>query len=78
MLELRALRDTLQQEVDCVSELLVRLLHVKDKKSTRIARQHQKLSSILRNYSEENGKNCCVWVRLIAVPQEGPHFSLLS
>lgn len=71
MLELRTLRDTLQQEVDCVSELLVRLLHVKDKKAIRITRQHQKLSTILRNYAEENGKRVCILVMQQACMHHG-------
>lgn len=52
--DLRTLLEAAEQEVDCVSELLVRLLHVRDKRVGRLCRQFGKLTTILRSYAEEN------------------------
>ncbi len=54
--ELKRISETLQSEVDCVSSLLVRLLHVKDKRATRASRQCERLSAILKDYASKNGK----------------------
>lgn len=54
--ELKRISETLQSEVDCVSSLLVRLLHVKDKRASRASRQSDRLSAILKDYASKNGK----------------------
>lgn len=56
MSELKRIASTLETEVDCVSSLLVRLLHVKDKRSSRAGRQSERLSAILKDYAKKNGK----------------------
>ena len=53
---LRAVADNLEHEVDTVSRLLVRLLHVRDKKAGKLLRQYEKLTAILKNFAEKNGE----------------------
>ena len=53
--DLQNLCDTLEQEVGCVSEVLVRLLRVRDKRVNRTIKQFEKLSSVLKNYAQQSG-----------------------
>lgn len=53
--ELEKMAESLSQEVCCVSDLLVRLLHMRDKRVSRLLKHFDKLTTILRNYAEENG-----------------------
>lgn len=47
--------DTLEQEAECVSTLLVKLLYVRDKRVSRLTKQFGKLTTILKDYAEGNG-----------------------
>ena len=53
--ELREMVDTLEQEAECVSTLLVKLLYVRDKRVSRLTKQFGKLTTILKDYAEGNG-----------------------
>ena len=53
--ELKRIAETLKKEVDCESSLLVRLLHVKDKRTWRANKQADRLSAILKDYARQNG-----------------------
>ena len=48
--------ENLEHEVDTVSRLLVRLLHVRDKRAGRLLGQYNKLTAVLRNYAKRNGE----------------------
>lgn len=56
--ELKRIASTLEAEVDTVSSLLVRLLHVKDKRSLKAGRQSERLTAILKDYASKNGEGC--------------------
>ena len=53
--ELKRIANTLETEVDTVSTLLVRLLHVKDKRISKANKQAGRLSAILKDYASKNG-----------------------
>ena len=54
--QLQAVLDNLEHEVDTVSQLLVRLLHVRDKRAGRLVAQYDKLTTVLRHFAKKNGK----------------------
>ena len=54
--------ENMEHEVDTVSRLLVRLLHVRDKRAGRLLGQYDRLTAVLRHFAEENGVCVCVCV----------------
>lgn len=48
--------DNLEHEVDTVSRLLIRLLHVRDKRAGKLVGQYSKLTAVLRNFAKRNGE----------------------
>lgn len=56
MAQLQAVLDNLEHEVDTVSRLLVRLLHVRDKRAGRLVGQYSNLTSVLRHFAKKNGE----------------------
>ena len=48
--------DNLDHDVDTVSRLLVRLLHVRDKRAGRLVAQYGKLTTVLRQFAKRNGE----------------------
>ena len=53
--QLQLVLENLEHEVDTVSRLLVRLLHVRDKKAGRLMAQYSKLTLVLRQFAKRNG-----------------------
>ena len=51
--------ENLEHEVDTVSRLLIRLLHVRDKRAGKLVGQYSKLTAVLRNFAKRNGERQC-------------------
>ena len=56
--QLRLVLDNMEHEVDTVSRLLIRLLHVRDKRAGRLVGLYGKLTAVLRNFAKKNGESC--------------------
>jgi hypothetical protein len=54
--QLRTVLENLEHETDTVSRLLVRLLHVRDKRAGRLVAQYGKLTLVLRHFARRNGE----------------------
>ena len=54
--QLRTVLENLEHETDTVSRLLVRLLHVRDKRAGRLVAQYGKLTLVLRHFARRNSE----------------------
>lgn len=54
--QLETVLENLEHEADTVNRLLMRFLHVRDKRAGRLVNQYTKLTLILRHFAQMNGK----------------------
>lgn len=54
--QLQTVLENLEHDTDTVSRLLVRLLHVRDKRAGRLLSQYGKLTLVLRHFAKKNGQ----------------------
>ena len=54
--ELQNIVDTLAREVEGQSNLLVRLLQLRDKREAKLEKQYQRMTAILKDYATKNGQ----------------------
>ena len=53
--ELQGIVETLTHEVEGQSNLLVRLLQLRDKRAAKLDKQFRRMTAILKDYSKKNG-----------------------
>ena len=54
--------ENLEHETDTESRLLVRLLHVRDKRAGRLVAQYSKLTLVLRHFAKKSGEWITLWL----------------
>ena len=60
--ELRGIVETLSREVEGQSNLLVRLLQLRDKREAKLEKLHQRMTAILRDYATKNGTYSVLYI----------------
>ena len=53
--ELQSIVETLTREVEGQSNLLVRLLQLRDKREAKLEKQYRRMTAILKDYATKNG-----------------------
>ena len=56
--ELQGIIETLTREVEGQSNLLVRLLQLRDKRAAKLEKLYHRMTAILEDYATKNGMDC--------------------